>query len=60
MCVIIAEYVNIGSIQGGGKLKKAILLCKDLIPHIEKSSKINKQIVQVRIRANAKNFEVAK
>lgn len=25
MCVIIAEYVNTGSIEGGGKLKKAIL-----------------------------------
>jgi hypothetical protein len=57
---MIAEFINTGSVQGGGQLKRVILQNKHLIPPIQKTSKINKQTVQVRIRATAHEFEQAK
>lgn len=47
---MLGEFINKGKIIGGGKLKRAIMDCVDLIPKIDKNSKINKQKVQVRLR----------
>lgn len=47
---MLGELINKGKIIGGGKLKKAIMDNVDLVPKIDKASKINKQKVQVRLR----------
>ena len=53
------EYINTGKIQGGGKIKRLIISNLDLLPNIDKLSKINKQSVQIRlIRFNNKRSTV--
>lgn len=56
LMVMIAEYINIGKIVGGGKVKRAIMDHLECIPPIEKSSKINKQKVQIRLRTCSPKF----
>jgi len=48
--VMMGEYVNTGKIIGGGKLKRLIVENKDVVPQIDRQSKISKPIVQLRIR----------
>lgn len=50
--VMIAEFLNVGKIVGGGKLKKIIMNNIAIMPDIDVQSKINKQTVHIRLRNN--------
>ena len=50
--VLTAEYLNVGSIKGGGKLKKLIMENLAFLPEIEIKSKMNKSSIQIRVRIN--------
>ena len=45
-----AEFLNMGKIIGGGKLKKLIMDNQDLMPKLSRGSKINKLVIQLRLR----------
>lgn len=49
---MIAEFLNVGKIVGGGKLKKIIMDNIAIMPDIDVQSKINKQTVHIRLRNN--------
>ncbi len=52
--IMLSEWINMGKIVGGGKLKRVILDNQSCIPKIDKKSKINKEIVQIRLRTKTK------
>ena len=56
LMVMLAEYINTGRIIGGGKLKRAITQNMDCLPQVDTASKINKRVVQVRLRRNHPQF----
>lgn len=53
--VIVAEYLNVGKIVGGGKLKKIVMDNLSILPDIQVESKINKQVVNIRLRTTCPN-----
>lgn len=60
LIIMLGEFINTGKIVGGGKLKRAIMDNRDCIPLIDKSSKINKQTVQLRLRTSSAAFGAMK
>lgn len=60
MYVMMAEYLNMGKIIGGGKIKRLIVKFHHILPKLEKQSKINRNIVQVRLRKVSSGYSAAK
>jgi hypothetical protein len=50
LMVLVGEFINVGKIVGGGRLKRLVVHNQDLIPAIDRQSKIIKEVIQLRIR----------